>query len=42
MRLKSFVRTVSAALWSFLLIFYVAAKLHFFLDSTRLHWETMF
>ncbi len=30
MKLKSFVQTISAALWALLLLFYIAAKVHFF------------
>jgi hypothetical protein len=29
-KVKSFVRTISAELWAFLLLFYIAAKVHFF------------
>jgi hypothetical protein len=30
MKPKSFIRTITAALWAFLLLFYIAVKVHFF------------
>jgi len=30
MKPKSFIRTITAVLWAFLLLLYIAAKIHFF------------